>query len=76
LSDKKIERHIPALPLSRGEERVRRLLRSLALYRSGLGQPRQEELVELLSERVLPGGLTFEDLRIDLTPPDRQVHSA
>jgi Helicase conserved C-terminal domain len=68
--ESKIERHVPALPLSRDEERLHRLLRSLALYRSVLGQPRQEELVELLSERGLPGGLTFEDLRIDLSPPN------
>lgn len=66
--DAKIERHVPALPLSRDEERLHRLQRSLALYRSVLGQPRQEELVELLAERGLPDGLTFEDLRIDLTP--------
>jgi Helicase conserved C-terminal domain len=66
--DSKIERHIPALPLSRDEERLHRLQRSLALYRSVLGQPRQEELVELLAERELPGGLTTDDLRIDLSP--------
>jgi len=65
----KIERHVPALPLSRDEERLTRLLRALALYRSVLGQPRQEELVELLAERGLPEGLTFTDLRIDLSPP-------
>ncbi len=69
--ESKIERHVPALPLSRDEERLRRLLRSLALYRSVLGQPRQEELVELLSERGLPADLTVEDLRIDLRPTRR-----
>jgi hypothetical protein len=67
--ESKIERHVPALPLSRDEERLHRLQRSLALYRSVLGQPRQEELVELLAERGLPEGLTFQDLRIDLSPP-------
>jgi hypothetical protein len=67
--DSKIERHIPALPLSRDEERLHRLQRSLALYRSVLGQPRQEELVELLAERGLPGALTTDELRIDLSPP-------
>lgn len=64
----RIERHVPILPLSRDEDRLSRLLRSLALYRSVLGQPRQEELVELLAGGRLPGGLTFEDLRIDLRP--------
>jgi hypothetical protein len=66
--DAKIERHVPALPLSGDEERLRRLLESLALYRSVLGQARQEELVELLSGRGLPDGLRYEDLRIDLSP--------
>jgi hypothetical protein len=71
--ESKIERHVPALPLSRDEERLHRLLRSLALYRSVLGQPRQEELVELLAKRGLPGGLTVEDLRIDLRPPPQRA---
>ena len=44
-----LERHVLALPLRRDEERLHRLQRSLALYRSVLGQPRQEELVELRS---------------------------
>ena len=66
--DAKIERHVPALPLSQDEERLRKLLSSLALYRSVLGQARQEELIELLAEQGLPGGLAFEDLRIDLSP--------
>lgn len=70
--DARIERHVPALPLSREEERLQRLQRSLALYRSVLGQPRQEELVELLARRELPEPLTYEDLRIDLTPPTRR----
>jgi hypothetical protein len=66
--DSKIERHIPALPLSSDEERLHRLQRGLALYRSVLGQPRQEELVELLAERGLPGALTADELRINLSP--------
>lgn len=66
--DARIERHIPVLPLSRDEERLQQMLRSLALYRSVIGQPRQEELVELLTGQDLPDGLTFEDLRIDLSP--------
>jgi hypothetical protein len=67
----RIERHVPALPLSREEERLHRLQQSLALYRSVLGQPRQEELVELLSQRALPPPLTYDDVRIDLSPPRR-----
>lgn len=70
--DARIERHVPALPLSREEERLHRLQRSLALYRSVLGQPRQEELVELLARRELPEPLTYDDVRIDLSPPTRR----
>jgi hypothetical protein len=72
----KIERHIPALPFSRDEQRLHRLQRSLALYRSVLGQPRQEELVELLAERGLPGSLEAKDLRIDLSPKGRTRRKA
>jgi hypothetical protein len=68
----RIERHVPALPLSREEERLQRLQRSLALYRSVLGQPRQEELLELLVRRDLPSPLTYDDIRIDLSPPSRR----
>ena len=70
--DARIERHVPALPLSREEERLQRLQRSLAMYRSVLGQPRQEELVELLARRKLPEPLTYDDVRIDLSPPTRR----
>lgn len=71
--DARIERHVPALPLSREEERLRQLQRSLALYRSVLGQPRQEELLELLATRELPSPLTYDDVRIDLSPPKRRT---
>lgn len=46
----KIERCVPLLPLSREHERLEQLKRSLAIYRFVFGQPRQEELVELLSK--------------------------
>lgn len=72
----RIERHVPALPLSREEERLRRLQQSLALYRSVLGQPRQEELVELLSQRELPPPLAYDDVRIDLSPPRRHFNGS
>lgn len=68
----RIERHVPALPLSREAEHLQRLQRTLALYRSVLGQPRQEELVQLLARRTLPAPLTYEDVRIDLSPAARE----
>jgi hypothetical protein len=72
----RIERRVPALPLSREEERLEQLQRALALYRAVLGQPRQEELVGLLARRELPEPLTYEDMRIDLTPPPRSRRKA
>lgn len=67
----RIERHVPALPLSRDRIRALELQRALTLYRSVLGQARQEDLVKVLAERVPEGrhGEIAEMLRIDLTPP-------
>jgi hypothetical protein len=67
----KIERYVPSLPLSREHQRLARLLKSLALYRLVFGQPRQEDLVALLSERLDQHKVAraVRDLRIDLSPP-------
>jgi hypothetical protein len=46
----RIERHVPALPLSREREQICRLSQSLALYRMVFGQPRQEDLVRHLAQ--------------------------
>lgn len=66
----RIERHVPALPLSRDRERASRLRTSLAVYRMVFGQPRQEDLVAYLLERVPAAELErlMAELRIDLTP--------
>lgn len=48
-----IERHVPALPLSRETEQLPGLRNSLAIYRLAFGQPRQDDLVKYL-ERTLP----------------------
>ena len=40
-----IERHVPALPLSRDASQLEALKRSLAVYRMVFGQPRQDDLV-------------------------------
>jgi hypothetical protein len=66
-----IERHVPAIPLSRDLERLGELLRALAIYRMVFGQVRQEELVAYLrthmsEERV---AAVISELRIDLSPP-------
>jgi len=67
----RIERHVPALPLSRELEQVKELKSALAAYRMVFGQPRQEDLLEFLRSRLVPD-IPIEDLlryRIDLSPP-------
>lgn len=67
----RIERHVPAFPLSREVHHLAELRRSLAVYRMVFGQARQEELVSYLITH-LPEPLLAEAtarLRIDLTPP-------
>ena len=68
--DARIERHVPALPLSRDQERAARLRGSLAVYRMVFGQPRQEDLVAYLLERVSREELnaTVTEMRIRLDP--------
>ncbi len=68
--DAKIERQVPLVPLTREVEQLRRLRASLAAYRLVFGQPRQEDLVAYLGDRMPPEELAAlaEQLRIDLTP--------
>ncbi len=68
--DAKIERQVPLVPLTREVEQLRRLRASLAAYRLVFGQPRQEDLVAYLGDRMPPDELATlaEQLRIDLTP--------
>lgn len=64
--ESRIQRVIPAYPLSRDREKYRRLTHAQTLYRLTLGQPRQEDLLELLSSRgVDPDAFPT----IDLSPP-------
>ena len=67
----KIDRLVPVLPFSRESARLPQLRRSLAVYRLAFGQPRQEELVEFLGDRIDPDHLPhwLSQLRIDLSPP-------
>ncbi len=68
-----IERHVPTLPLSSDSARLTHLLRSLAVYRMVFGQPRQDDLVELLlaqlsdEDRANQQAL-LDEVRIDLSP--------
>ena len=65
-----IERHVPALPLSRDASQLEALKRSLAVYRMVFGQPRQDDLMTFLMERCSPEVLRQIEplLRIDLSP--------
>jgi hypothetical protein len=65
-----IERHVPHLPLSRDEERLANLRRSLAIYRMVFGQSRQEDMVAYLLKTVPEEEITqmLEEIVIDLSP--------
>lgn len=67
----KIERHVPALPLSRDLQRLEDLRRSLAVYRMVFGQARQEELIAFLITYLGEAEATSvaAELRIDLAAP-------
>lgn len=66
-----IERHVPALPLSRDAHQLESLRRSLAVYRMVFGQPRQDDLMAFLVERLSRERREAIEplLRVDLTPP-------
>jgi hypothetical protein len=67
----RIERHVPALPLSQDQRRLGKLRRSLAVYRMVFGQNRQEDLVSYLLGKVSEEQLAIliERLVINLEPP-------
>ena len=58
-----IERHVPMLPFSKEAHGYRRLMRTVGAYRLVVGQPRQEDLLRYLGDRVND----MEHLRIDLS---------
>ena len=66
--DARVERLIVHFPLSREDGQYERLRDSLTLYRMMLGQPRQEDMMELLRHR----GVTESQVaQLDLRPPRR-----
>ena len=67
----RIERHVPALPLSRDRQLMDALRRSLAAYRMVFGQARQEDLMAYLLDRFSEEEVAeyAEVLRMDLEPP-------
>jgi hypothetical protein len=67
----KVERHVPALPLSKEVEELRNLRHTLAMYRLVFGQPRQDELLDYLLRQMSheEAQAYLQELRIDLSPP-------
>ena len=66
----KIQRHVPALPLSRDQDRMEALRKSLAVYRMVFGQIRQDDLISFLLARFPENEIAniAKELRIDLAP--------
>lgn len=73
----KIERHLPLLPLSRDRQLLPPLKHALAVYRMVFGQPRQDDLLDYLSQHLSVTELSQKmlDLRIDLSPLDGRLHT-
>lgn len=68
----RINRHVPALPLSHGLGHLERLHNSTVSYRMVFGQPRQEDHLAFLDRRY-HSSEQLEDLakcRISLVPPE------
>lgn len=65
----KIERYVPLYSFSRDIEKYQELLKVLVYYRITFGQPRQEELIKALSDKVSKEDMDLiKDLLIDLSP--------
>jgi hypothetical protein len=66
----KIERIVMPYPLSIDNERLVSLKRDVQLYRLTFGQPRQEDMLELLKQRYeSESEATRRELLLDLSPP-------
>jgi hypothetical protein len=68
----RIERRVPILAYSRDEPHFHRLKKMLAVYRMVFGQPRQEDLLEYLADRVAeeqPDSSALDMWRVALEPP-------
>lgn len=68
-----IERIVPQYPMSNDIGRYHRLIEVLSLYRLTLGQPRQEELLEMLGSQQLTQQ-QIKDLLFNLSPIHHKYH--
>ena len=64
-----IERIVPMYPMSEDESRYSRLIKVLSLYRLTMGQPRQEELLQMLDGKI--SSEQMKQLLFDLSPFSR-----
>ncbi len=67
--DATVERHVAPYPLSLDSARLADVKRSVAYYRLTFGQPRQEDMLELL--RQMGSKVRVDELRLDLSAPPR-----
>lgn len=66
-----IERYVPQAPLSMEQIKHQNLIRALGAYRMALGQPRQQELLQLLGEGAEAQDLSW--MRLDLGPSENHM---
>lgn len=66
----RIQRTLLPYPLSQDVARLQQLKADLALYRLTFGQPRQEDMLNLIKQAE--GAHTRSNVSIDLSPPDYQ----
>jgi hypothetical protein len=71
--DAKIERQLVSFPLSRDLAKIDRMKEALTLYRFTLGQPRQEDMLEILKRRGVDGAALP---MLDLSPPKSSAEKA
>ena len=69
IETEKIERIVPMYPMSEDELRYSRLIKVLSLYRLTMGQPRQEELLQMLEGKISQDQI--KQLLFDLSPFSR-----
>lgn len=69
IETEKIERIVPMYPMSEDESRYSRLIKVLSLYRLTMGQPRQEELLQMLEGKISQDQI--KQLLFDLSPFNR-----
>ncbi len=70
-----IERHLPLTPFTREKSVIGSLLSSVAHYRLAFGQPRQDELVQIVGDLDPETRAALGRVLVDLSPPRRSAQS-